>query len=107
MESEKVFLGAMVCRKLSPMVSNYRSQSELSEWLAERDVMGISDLDTRAITKRVRETGCLVGVITTDPSKVRARRERAPPHRSRSRSCAAAGAAAAAAAAAAARIRLP
>jgi len=69
MESEKVFLGAMVCRKLSPMVSNYRSQSELSEWLAERDVMGISDLDTRAITKRVRETGCLVGVITTDPSK--------------------------------------
>lgn len=102
MESEKVFLGAMVCRKLSPMVSNYRSQSELSEWLAERDVMGISDLDTRAITKRVRETGCLVGVITTDPSKVRDRRERAPPHCSRSSSCAAAGAAAAVAAAAAA-----
>ena len=62
-------LGAIACRKLSKIVSNYRSTSELSDWLAERGGMGVEDLDTRAITRRVRETGCLVGVLTTDVSK--------------------------------------
>ena len=32
-------------------------------------VLGIADVDTRAITRRLRETGCLNGVITTDASK--------------------------------------
>ena len=41
----------------------------LPEYLEQQGVVGISDIDTRAITRRLRDTGCLNGVITTDASK--------------------------------------
>jgi len=37
--------------------------------LAPQNILAIADVDTRAITRRLRETGCLNGVITTDASK--------------------------------------
>jgi carbamoyl-phosphate synthase small subunit len=41
----------------------------LDEYCQKQNVMGISNVDTRALTKVLRETGCLVGVISTDESK--------------------------------------
>ena len=35
----------------------------------QQNVIGIADIDTRAITRRLRDTGCLNGVLTTDDSK--------------------------------------
>ena len=52
--------------KLFFNVSNYRSVKDLSRYLEEQGVIGISDIDTREITRRLRETGCLNGVLTTD-----------------------------------------
>ena len=49
-------------------VSNYRSNQDLDEYLKAQGVMGIADVDTRAITRRLRTNGCLNGVITTDES---------------------------------------
>ena len=49
-------------------VSNYRSNQSLDEYLKAQGVMGIADVDTRAITRRLRTNGCLNGVITTDDS---------------------------------------
>jgi carbamoyl-phosphate synthase small subunit len=69
MESEKVHLGAVIVRDLSIAVSNYRSKMTLDEYCKKEGVIGISDVDTRALTKALRDTGCLVGVITTDSSK--------------------------------------
>lgn len=68
-ESTKCHLGAIIVRDLSLSVSNYRSRVSLSDYCKQQGVLGISDLDTRALTKELRETGCLVGVISTDESK--------------------------------------
>lgn len=66
MESEQVHLGAAIIRDLSSAVSNYRSTQTLDAYLKAQGVLGIADVDTRAITRRLRVTGCLNGVITTD-----------------------------------------
>lgn len=68
MESTKCHLGAVIVRDYSVVVSNYRSKMNLDQYCKEQGVMGISNIDTRALTKILRETGCLVGVITTDSS---------------------------------------
>lgn len=69
MESEQVHLGAIIVRDLSITVSNYRSSMTLDDYCKKESVMGIANVDTRALTKALRDTGCLVGVITTDASK--------------------------------------
>lgn len=68
-ESHQCHLGAIIIRDLSNYVSNYRATTTLADYCKQQNVMGISDVDTRALTKVLRETGCLVGVITTDASK--------------------------------------
>ena len=68
MESKQVHMGAMLVRNLSLNVSNYRSVKDLGTYLEEQGVIGITDIDTREITRRLRETGCLNGVLTTDAS---------------------------------------
>ena len=69
MESTKCHLGAIIVRDKSSVVSNYRSVMTLDEYCEKQNVIGISNVDTRALTKVLRETGCLVGVISTDDSK--------------------------------------
>jgi hypothetical protein len=68
-ESEQCHLGAIVVRDLSCVVSNYRSQKSLQQYCEEQNVIGISNVDTRQLTKLLRNTGCLVGVICRDASK--------------------------------------
>jgi carbamoyl-phosphate synthase small subunit len=68
MESTKCHLGGVVARDLSMRVSNYRSAMTLDSYLRAEGVLGIADVDTRAITRRLRVTGCLNGAICTDPS---------------------------------------
>ncbi|CAD7700529.1 unnamed protein product [Ostreobium quekettii] len=65
-ESSECHLRAVIVRDLSICVSNYRATQTLGEYCAERGVIGIADVDTRALTKRIRESGSLVGVISTD-----------------------------------------
>src|ERR1700679_2174129 len=43
-----------VVRELSPVVSNWRSQLPLSDYLAQHGIPGISEVDTRALTKKLR-----------------------------------------------------
>lgn len=68
-ESEKCHLGCIIVRDLSCVVSNYRSAKTLDQYCKEQNVIGIADVDTRALTKVLRSYGCLVGVVTTDASK--------------------------------------
>lgn len=69
MESTKAHMGGMIVRHNSLSVSNYRSVMTLPEYCEQQNVIGISDIDTRAITRRLRDTGSLNGVICTDASK--------------------------------------
>ena len=68
-ESAKCHLGAIIVRDLSLTVSNYRSRISLDEYCKQQGVLGIAGIDTRSLTKALRDTGCLVGVLTTDASK--------------------------------------
>ncbi|KAJ0575320.1 putative carbamoyl-phosphate synthase (glutamine-hydrolyzing) [Helianthus annuus] len=68
-ESIKCFLAGLIIRSLSISTSNYRCTESLSDYLLKRNIMGIYDVDTRAITRRLREDGSLIGVLSTEESK--------------------------------------
>jgi carbamoyl-phosphate synthase small subunit len=68
-ESRRAFLRGFVVRELSSVVSNWRSTGSLHDELARQDVTGGAEMDTRAITRRLREKGAMKGVLTTDESQ--------------------------------------
>jgi carbamoyl-phosphate synthase small subunit len=61
-----------VVRELSPAPSNWRSTQALHEYLSEHDLPGISDVDTRSITRHLRTRGVLNGVISGAPADAEA-----------------------------------
>lgn len=63
-ESHKVQVSGLVVRELARRHSNYRADADLSTYLARFNVLGISGVDTRAITRRLRTTGAIQGVLT-------------------------------------------
>lgn len=65
-EARRAFLSGFVVRDYSLITSNWRTTMALSDWLAERGIVSITDVDTRAITRRLRDNGSLKGLITTD-----------------------------------------
>lgn len=67
-ESRRAFLSGFVVRALSPMVSNWRAAGDLASWLEAEGIVGISEVDTRALTRRLRDRGAQRGVISTDRS---------------------------------------
>jgi len=74
-ESETCHLGAIIVRDLSIVVSNYRSTMTLDEYCNKYNVLGLSNVDTRSLTKVLRETGCLNGVICTGDNELHCERE--------------------------------
>jgi carbamoyl-phosphate synthase small subunit len=63
-ESAKVQVAGFVVRELSRVVSNYRATTDLSTYLADNGIVGVSGVDTRALTRRLRVRGVMRGVIT-------------------------------------------
>ncbi|MEM8737388.1 MAG: glutamine-hydrolyzing carbamoyl-phosphate synthase small subunit [Planctomycetota bacterium] len=68
LESARPQVRGLIVRELSLSVSNHRATARLEDWLAEHEITGITGLDTRALTRRLRHEGALRGVICTDPS---------------------------------------
>ncbi|XP_019199814.1 PREDICTED: carbamoyl-phosphate synthase small chain, chloroplastic-like [Ipomoea nil] len=68
-ESRQCFLAGLVIKSLSLSTSNWRCTETLGDYLAARNIMGIYDVDTRAITRRLREDGSLIGVLSTEQQK--------------------------------------
>ena len=64
-ESAKPQVSAAVIRSLSPVVSNWRSALSLSDWLARYGVPGISGVDTRWLTRKLREGGTQKAALST------------------------------------------
>ena len=64
-ESAKPHVSAAVIRCLSPGVSNWRSALSLSEWLAQHGVPGISGVDTRWLTRKLRDSGTQKAALST------------------------------------------
>jgi carbamoyl-phosphate synthase small subunit len=61
---------ALVCRSLSPVVSNWRASADLPTWMSERGIPGIYDIDTRALTKHLRVRGAVMGALSTAHAEV-------------------------------------
>ena len=66
MESCRAWPDGFIVRELSRMPSNFRCDITIQEFLAENGVPGIAGIDTRALTKLLREKGTMNGMITTD-----------------------------------------
>lgn len=66
MESLKAWPDGYIVRELSRMPSNFRSEGTIQQFLENNDIPGISGIDTRALTKILREKGTMNGMITTD-----------------------------------------
>jgi carbamoyl-phosphate synthase small subunit len=65
-ESAKPQVSAAVIRSLSPVVSNWRSALSLSDWLVQHDVPGISGVDTRWLTRKLRDGGTQKAALSTN-----------------------------------------
>lgn len=66
MESLKAWPDGYIVRELSRVCSNFRSEYSLQQFLLENDIPGIAGVDTRAMTKIIREKGVMNGMITTN-----------------------------------------
>ncbi len=64
-ESDRAWVEGFVIRELSTIPSNFRSTEDLHSYLERSGVVGIEGVDTRAVTKRIREQGALRGVVST------------------------------------------
>lgn len=64
-ESTLPQVSAVVVRELSPTVSNWRAASSLTSWLAQHGVPGISGVDTRFLTRKLRDGGTLKAALST------------------------------------------
>jgi carbamoyl-phosphate synthase small subunit len=71
-ESSQVFASGLVIRDLSQTVSNWRSTQSLSEYLKANKVVGIAEIDTRKLTRILREKGAQNGCIATGTDEVAA-----------------------------------
>jgi carbamoyl-phosphate synthase small subunit len=65
-ESWRPHVAGFVVREVSPVVSNWRADYSLSDYLKENGIPGIQDIDTRALTKKLRVRGAMNGFITTE-----------------------------------------
>ncbi len=65
MESERPWPDGFIVRELSRLPSNFRSTDTIQNFLSKYDIPGIAGIDTRALTKILREKGTMNGMITT------------------------------------------
>lgn len=65
MESERIHAGAIIVSDYSYQYSHWNAAGSLAEWLKEEGIPGIYGIDTRALTKRLREQGVMIGTIVT------------------------------------------
>ena len=65
-ESYQPHVAGFVIRELSAVTSNWRATQSLDDYLKKHGIPGIEGIDTRALTKKIRSSGALNGIICTD-----------------------------------------
>jgi carbamoyl-phosphate synthase small subunit len=72
-ESERIWAKGLIIRDTTMVVSNFRSEGSLTDYLKQRNVVGIADIDTRRLTRILREkgaqSGCIVAGDNIDEAK--------------------------------------
>jgi carbamoyl-phosphate synthase small subunit len=80
-EAGRPYIEGLVVREFSPVVSNWRSDLEAARFLEKSGIPIVSDLDTRALVRRLRSQGVMRGVLSTlesDPEKLVAKARSIP-----------------------------
>ena len=70
MESLRSHVAGFVVRELANLPSNHRCTQRLEDWLAQQNITGITGIDTRALTRKLRIQGALNGVLSTQPRNI-------------------------------------
>lgn len=81
MESRGVFARGLVVRSMCETPSNWRSEESLPHFLARHNVVAIEGIDTRSLTKRIREVGAMKAIVSTtdfDPDSLVAKARKSP-----------------------------
>jgi carbamoyl-phosphate synthase small subunit len=80
-ESSRPWVRGFIVREISEKFSSWRSQISLDRYLREHDIIGICELDTRALARHIREKGAMRGCLSSfdsDPYELIERARRAP-----------------------------
>ncbi len=80
-ESSRQWVRGFIVREISEKFSNWRGQISLDRYLKEHDIIGICELDTRALTRHIREKGAMRGCLSSldaDPNDLSEQARRAP-----------------------------
>jgi len=64
-ESRRIYAAGFIIREYSPIVSHWQANRSLDDYLKFHGVVGIHDIDTRALTRHLRDHGAQMGMITT------------------------------------------
>ncbi|WP_321494593.1 glutamine-hydrolyzing carbamoyl-phosphate synthase small subunit [uncultured Desulfobacter sp.] len=75
-ESDRIHVAAFIVKEYQEFPSNFRSTGTLADYLIKSHVLGIEDLDTRALTRHIRKSGAMRAMISTtdlDPESLVAR----------------------------------
>ncbi|MGB5811322.1 MAG: glutamine-hydrolyzing carbamoyl-phosphate synthase small subunit [Polyangiales bacterium] len=79
-EARRPALRAFVVRELSAVTSNWRTVETLDDYLKKHGIIGISGIDTRALTRHIRDVGAQMAAVgTEDPATLHDRAKAAPP----------------------------
>jgi len=68
-EGNKISIKGVVVTEHSENYNHWNAETSLDEWLNENNIPGITDIDTRALTQKLRESGTMLGRISTSKTK--------------------------------------
>jgi len=71
-ESESMMISGLVCKKFSKPFSRASANASIQEYFERSNLIGISDVDTRAIVRKIRDKGAMNAVISSDESDIAA-----------------------------------
>ena len=69
-ESAQIHVAGLIIRELPLLASNWRSEESLESYLQRHNIVAIADIDTRRLTRILREKGSLRGTVVTAPTRV-------------------------------------
>lgn len=69
-ESHRIWISALIVDEVCDRPSHWRSEKLLNDWLAESGIPAIRGVDTRALTKHIRDSGTLLGKIVYPAANV-------------------------------------
>jgi carbamoyl-phosphate synthase small subunit len=64
-ESRRICASGLIIREYSPVASHWQANKSLNDYLINYGIVGISEVDTRALTRHLRDHGAQMGIITT------------------------------------------